>query len=379
MITAPQTLAQQNGDKQAVQVVTASPQNQSLVTVFKCTVYGCSTLWLNQMGLNRHLELVHKIIDSVPQTRLTPIEPNGVTPMAISTAKVRSTPKVKTKTMVKPSSSASTFGIPEWSYTKDIKHFINNRKEMKKKSVLKDTRLGSGCIIERQTKEVFLNLDEFFKELYPNQCQQTINQVIASATKISVESVRKTLTEFKTNGTLKEVIKTRKVEPFKYKYSDEDRDVLSRVVYKLRDENRLRGYISVFNEIRTSEEFNPTFKKCNRNTFGDIFKRFGFRIGENRILDLKPSDLESERTACQRTKDSNSEKYVCDWPECDKQFNSRRLIIIHLRTHTKVKPFVCRFPKCVYRCATGSNFLKHLKNHNRTVFANDDNDEEEFI
>ena len=199
------------------------------------------------------------------------------------------------------------------------------------------------------------------------------------STKISVSTIYRTIKEFKDTRTLRKPVDKTKVRgrPRKYTYNNEDRGILSRVVYKLRDENRLRGYKSVYNEIKTSKEFNPSFKKCGIQAFGSLFKRFGFRIGENKIIDIKPSDSERERTACQRSKESKSEKYVCDWPGCLKQFNIREHLIYHLRTHTKVKPFVCRFSKCDYRCAVSGNFTKHLKCHNKTVFPNDDN--EEFI
>ena len=379
----------QNGDKQSVEVVTASSHSQPFGPILKCIVLGCSTLCLDQMTLNRHLELDHKIVINVPQTRLTSIEPKCVTPVitavptpvptAMSTPKVTSRPAVMSTPAVRSTPSGSRHAKPDTSHLTDVKQFIDDRKELKKKYLLEDTSLGQGCGVERQTKEVILNLNQFFKDMFPSEPQIIINELIESATKISVSTVKRTLNEFKTTGKLKEVLKTKKREPFKYKYNDEDRDILSNAVYKLRDENRLTGCYSVYNEIRTSQEFNPTFKKCGFRTFIDIFKRFGFKIGRNRIWDIKPSDSESERTACQRTKDSTSEKYLCDWPGCQKQFNNREHLIMHLRTHTNVKPFACRYPKCDYRCAVYGNFTKHLKCHNKTEFPNEDFDESELI
>ena len=340
-------------------VVTTAPQ--TLGPLFKCVFFGCSALCLEQSALQRHMEVDHKIFTCIePSTSMAPLGTGSV--KFVSKKAVRCS-KAKNK-----------------SVTDDIKpdpDYVKNSEKLLDKSTF-----GKGTVLEKQTKEVLLNLMQFYKHIYPHKRQKELVEIVEMATKISSSSIFRVVDEYKRFGTLREVTKARKrsrKKPFKFVCNDEDRDIVSTVIYKLRDESKLSGYKSVYNEIRTSQEFNPTFKGCSLPTFVKLFKRFGFRIGDNRIIDIKPSDSEREQTACQRSKDTKNAKYVCDWPGCDKQFNCSQHVIIHLRTHTNVKPYVCRFPKCVYRCATGSNFVKHLKNHNKTIFANDDNDEEEFI
>ena len=304
-----------------------------------CIIVGCYTKCRDQRELERHLEQVHRLM--------------------------------YIKEPAKASKARRAAPAPCCHLPSPLDVNVEPVMDKSKSSI------GSGCLLEKQTKEVILNLKQYFSALFPKETKQTITDTIALATKIGLCSIHKIFKEFKDTGNLKAVVKTKNKKPFKFKYNDEDRDVLSRVVYKLRDENRLKGYISVYNEMKTSKEFNPTFKKCSLNTFNGLFKRFGFKISDNKIIDIKPPDSERERMACKRSKESKNAKYVCDWPGCLKEFKKTQHLITHLRTHTNVKPYVCRFAKCDYRCAVSGNFYKHLKCHNKTVFPDDDN--EEFI
>ena len=326
-------------NKPLIERVSVGSDQTAKESMVKCIIVGCNTQCRDQRGLERHLEVSHKL-------------------MYIKGPKQASSVKSERPEFVPSLSSLSSA------------HEINVLPVLDKFK----TSIGKGCNLERQTKEVILNLKQYFDALFGDE--QNVVDIIKLATKISTVSIYKTIREFKETGTLRKPIdKTKAIKPLRYKYSDEDRDILSRVVYKLRDENRLRGYKSVFDEIKTSKEFNPTFKKCGIKGFGDLFKRFGFRISDNKIIDIKPSDSERERMACKRSEDS---KLLCDWPGCLKQFKNSQHLIRHLRTHTNVKPYVCRFPKCDYRCAVYGNFNKHLKCHNKTVFPDDD-ESEEFI
>ena len=320
-------------------------KDSALGSMMKCIIVGCDSQCKDQKGLEKHLEVSHRLMYIKSPTPASSADSIGTK----CAAPVLSRPSIP----LQPSP------------------LINIRPVMDKSK----TSIGTGCYIEKQTKEVILNLNNYFTALFPKENKQTVMNIIELATKISVSSIFKIIKEFKDTGNLKAVNKNKKREPFKYKYNDEDRDVLSRVVYKLRDENRLRGCKTVYTEIKTSKEYNPTFKNCGWQVFSDLFKRFGFKIADNKIIDIKPSDSERERTACQRSKESKSEKYVCDWPGCQKQFKNTQHLIMHLRTHTNVKPFVCRYPKCDYRCAVSHNIIKHLKCHNKTVFPNEDNEE----
>ena len=334
--------------KPLIERVSVGSDQTAKDSMVKCIIVGCNTQCKDRRGFEKHLEVVHRLMyikDPAQSSSVKSVETKRAEP-------VRCRP------------SASSLPSPL---------------DIKVEPVLdkSKTSIGRGSYLEKQTKEVILNLKQYFNALFTDESDHSVVKIIKLATKLSTGSVRKTIKEFKETGTLRKAVdKTKVIKPGKYKYNDEDRDILSRVVYKLRDENRLTGCMSVLNEIKTSKEFNPTFKKTDIKTFSVLFKRFGFRISNNRIIDIKPSESERERMACKRSDDS---KLVCDWPGCLKQFKNTQHLILHLRTHTNVKPFVCRFPKCDYRCAASSNFLKHLKCHNKTVFPDDDDMNDEFI
>ena len=247
-------------------------KDSTLSSKVKCIIVGCKTKCKDQRGLEKHLEVVHRL-------------------MYIKGPKQTSSAKTRRASPV--SSMPSPLDI-------NVEPVFDKSK----------SSIGKGCHLSKQTKEVILNLKQYFDALFADESVQTVVDAMKKATKISSTSIYKTIKEFKDTGTLKKPVdKTKVIKPLKYKYNDEDRDILSRVIYKLRDENRLRGYMSVYNEIKTSKEFNPTFKKTDPKTFGELFKRFGFRISDNRIIDIKPSESERERMACKRSEES---KLVCD-------------------------------------------------------------------
>lgn len=63
-----------------------------------------------------------------------------------------------------------------------------------------------------------------------------------------------------------------------------------------------------------------------------------------------------------RRHDEKNKKFVCD--NCGKAFLTGLLLKMHVRTHTKEKPFKC--PLCNYRCAIKQNIQKHSVNVHKT-------------
>ncbi|CAG2168242.1 unnamed protein product [Oppiella nova] len=58
--------------------------------------------------------------------------------------------------------------------------------------------------------------------------------------------------------------------------------------------------------------------------------------------------------------------YVCDWPECGKKFPIRKHLTDHKNIHNNYKPYACHWPGCAYRCNSGPNIYKHVKQvHNK--------------
>lgn len=62
-----------------------------------------------------------------------------------------------------------------------------------------------------------------------------------------------------------------------------------------------------------------------------------------------------------RRHDDANRKYGCK--DCGKMFFSKNLLKMHVRTHTKEKPFKCAF--CTYGCAVKQNLSKHARKRHK--------------
>ena len=65
--------------------------------------------------------------------------------------------------------------------------------------------------------------------------------------------------------------------------------------------------------------------------------------------------------------------YRCDWPECDKAFERKALLVRHIKTHTHEKPYKCPYD-CNYGTSHKSNLQRHLKVHCKDTFLNMEQD-----
>jgi len=65
--------------------------------------------------------------------------------------------------------------------------------------------------------------------------------------------------------------------------------------------------------------------------------------------------------------------YRCDWPECDKAFERKALLVRHIKTHTHEKPYKCPYD-CHYGTSHKSNLQRHLKVHCKDNFMSIDQD-----
>ena len=48
---------------------------------------------------------------------------------------------------------------------------------------------------------------------------------------------------------------------------------------------------------------------------------------------------------------------------CDEVSAKKYNMVMHERTHTGEKPFICSFEGCDYRCSTKSSLVKHNRSH----------------
>lgn len=53
--------------------------------------------------------------------------------------------------------------------------------------------------------------------------------------------------------------------------------------------------------------------------------------------------------------------FVCNYGNCVRQFSNRSMMLRHIKTHTKEKPFKCRF--CNFRCSRKDNLRVHEISH----------------
>ena len=212
-----------------------------------------------------------------------------------------------------------------------------------------------------QLQEAVINMNEWYEKMHPEWKKWRIIKEICMSCKLNTITVRRTINHYIKYGTYREFeCKGRKPS---FVCSDEDRDILDKCIHKLKDENRLNGVNDVYKEMKTSPEFNPSFKGCGRQTFYKIFNQSGFKITETTIVNKKP-----ERKV---SKEKNAEGlWQCVWPECGKVFNNSTDLVVHTRTHTQEKPYACRQAGCTYKCSTPGKFQKHLKVHNICVTKN---------
>ena len=63
-------------------------------------------------------------------------------------------------------------------------------------------------------------------------------------------------------------------------------------------------------------------------------------------------------------KKTHREKFVCDWPGCDKQYNDKFHLKQHINSvHKNVKPYVCTESGCSFQTSYLNHYNDHLKSH----------------
>ena len=121
-------------------------KNSTVGSMVKCIIVGCNTQCRDRRGLEKHLEVVHRLmyIKSLKQTS---------NPISVET---RRAPPVPSRP-----SLPSPLDI-------NVEPVLTNLRQV----------LGQGCHLEKQTKEVILNLKQYFTALFPDETVQTIVDTI---------------------------------------------------------------------------------------------------------------------------------------------------------------------------------------------------------
>ena len=296
-----------------------SPKNPSkgveIVTAYRCIIDKCYRMFLDDATLAIHMRNEHK-------------------------------------------ESATASSIRNASQTDDtnVSYLEDNKAE--KTSVYR-----KGIHMHVQLQEAVINMKEWYEKMNPEWKKCRVVKEISMATKLNPRSITRAIDYFTKHGTYRETKPYDERKKPSYVCSEEDRDIIEKCLHRLKDESRLNGVLDVYREITTSADFNPSFKKCGKQTFYTIFQKAGFRITDTTIVNKRPERMTSKQ------KNANGQ-WECVWPACGRVFGSSTHLVCHIRTHTLEKPYACKQPGCTYKCATHGNFVKHLKVHNISVVKN---------
>ncbi|CAG2181805.1 unnamed protein product, partial [Oppiella nova] len=71
----------------------------------------------------------------------------------------------------------------------------------------------------------------------------------------------------------------------------------------------------------------------------------------------RKSDLKTHR----QTHDP-SLRVRCEWPDCDREFKSRKYMLTHMNVHTMARPYrcPCQWTDCDFRCQLETTLKKHV-------------------
>ena len=372
-------------------IVDASdPSTKEAVKVYKCPFKGCSNYNRNEKVIKLHMTNFHKTKCNTPlepvdlaevkpaQTTRTQTAPKGCreaykcgqrgcqqTFLTESSIKQHLMKEHKIADEQRALSSIISL-VPEASLKNMTKKKIKDYIEMKKKEYfIPNSSFGKNKVFSSQARELIINMALYFELRHPDWNKQQLLEEISKATKIKIHAVHHIYYSFKKHKKIVEPKIPDRSDRFQYKCSDEDRDVLLQCMYKLKDENRLKGILEVYYEIMKSDEFKPSFKGCKIATFYRLFAGTGLKISETMIINRKPELITKEKGYGISPLKSSSGLWECDWPGCDKKFKLRDNMIEHIRCHTDDKPFECIFPKCQYKCRTMSNIKNHQRSHNK--------------
>jgi uncharacterized Zn-finger protein len=113
--------------------------------------------------------------------------------------------------------------------------------------------------------------------------------------------------------------------------------------------------------INKFENFNPNVETLSQSVFNEEKEDNNSIEKKTKLYLNKRNDQKRPKTKPMMTSTEESRPFVCEWPQCDKRFNRKGILITHMRTHTGERPFRCDWDNC----GKSFNQICVLKNHKR--------------
>ena len=125
------------------------------------------------------------------------------------------------------------------------------------------------------------------------------------------------------------------------------------------------------NESSTSSNQSTTSDQSYQNNDTKVKSKSSERLNTRKIRKCLPKEeLNSMKTFLRNTFDETTQRYVCPFPSCDKSYIVWTSLHYHWknthdpnRVETDIKPIICDFIGCDYRCKTQSHLDSHKVKH----------------
>jgi len=119
--------------------------------------------------------------------------------------------------------------------------------------------------------------------------------------------------------------------------------------------------------INKFENLNPNVETLSQSVFNEQKEDNNSIEKKTKLYLNKRNDQKKAKTKPMMTSTEESRPFVCEWPQCDKRFNRKGILITHMRTHTGERPFRCDWDNC----GKSFNQICVLKNHKRYKSINE--------